>query len=113
MKDETIKKYLEPIFLLVATCLSLCMPIFFLVLDALNPTPVEPYCLVGEIDKNFYCDDANAGAEYCVRGEKISVKQLDFFKWFVVFGVLAQCKFIVYPVTVDGHGNPNFDDALF
>lgn len=103
MKDETIKKYLEPIFLLVATCLSLCMPIFFLVLDALNPTPVEPYCLVGEIDKNFYCDDANAGAEYCVRGEKISVKQLDFFKWFVVFGVLAQLLVLLVSMVLIVH----------
>lgn len=113
MKDETIKKYLEPIFLLVATCLSLCVPIFFLVQDGLNPTPVEPYCLVGNIDKTFYCDDANAGAEYCVRGEKINENELVYFQWFVVFVVLAQCKFIVYRVTVDGHGNPNFDSALF
>ena len=64
MKEETMKKYLEPTMLVITTLLAIPLPVLLLVKNYLNPMPFDAYCSFGSYPKD--CSVEN-GVE-CIRG---------------------------------------------
>jgi hypothetical protein len=93
VKEETLKKYLEPIFLIGNIAVSLVVPVTFQMSDYLNPTPYETSCAVGPYP--FFCD--NVGIP-CTRGEPQDMAMQNVFRNFVIsFGSL---EFIIFTVSM-------------
>ena len=78
--EETFRKIIEPIALLVFTCISMVLPIQFSQLKYLNPVPYEIWCCVGP-----YPYDCNGKDIPCLRGEPYSASLDRFFTYFILF----------------------------
>jgi hypothetical protein len=93
VREETLRKYIEPVFLIGNTAISLVVPVTFQMNEYLNPTPYETYCAVGSYP--FFCDDVGIP---CIRGQPQNMQMQNVFRNFVIsFGSM---EFIIFTVSM-------------
>lgn len=90
VSENILKKCLEPIFWVISTALSFTLPIVYLRIEYLNPTPYETFCNVGTYPK--YCGRTGKS---CIRGEALSVDMFKFFRNFVFSMISLELIFLI------------------
>jgi hypothetical protein len=93
VNESTLKKYLEPIFLVLSLAFSLILPILYLKIEYLNPTPYEAFCNVGIYPNP--CGPQEEGATPCIRGEALSVDMHKFFRNFVISMISIELSILI------------------
>jgi len=93
VQEETLKKYLEPLFLIGNIAVSLVVPSKFQNSEYLNPTPYETYCGVGSYP--FSCDDVGIP---CLRGKPQYLFMNNTFRNFVIAS--GTVEFIIFTASM-------------
>lgn len=97
VKEHTLKRYVEPIFLVLSTVLSLVLPVLFLKIEYLNPTPYEVFCNVGSYPHR--CEQLK-DAKQCLRGQHLSVDMLNFFRNYAISMMCIELMFFLVSMTL-------------
>ena len=79
IEDKRWRKW-EPVFLVIGTCSSLVLPITFLKIGWLNPTPYDSFCLAAP-----YPYDCNNDTLICIRGSNDNTSLVtNLYKFYAV-----------------------------
>lgn len=93
IKESTLKKYLEPLFLVLSLAVSLILPAMNLKIEYLNPTPYEVFCNVGIYPESCIRKDSTTP---CIRGEALSLGMYRFFQNFVLSMISIELLFFIF-----------------
>ena len=91
--EETLKRYLEPSFLVFNVIVSFIMPVTFLKSDYLNPTPYETTCAVGPYP--FSCNDIDIP---CIRGRSQFSELHNLFRNLVISS--SSIEFVIFTISM-------------
>lgn len=82
MKEERIKKFVEPVMLFFAVLLTVPVPVVLLLGNFLNPSPFESYCSFGGYPKEC----TNRDDVQCIRGDPNS-SSIQFIRTYLYCGI--------------------------